>query len=304
MISQEQIDAFLNFIQFEKGLADNTLKAYKSDLHLFNLFLDKEKITFVDEDVLLDFIFELKNKEKAKNPDGTKKIQHDPLSIARALVSVKSFYKYLVRTGHIKKSPFEDMDTFKTNKKIPEALTNADISRLLSAPDMSKKEGIRDKAILELLYSAGLRVSELAGLELTDINLDEKVLRCFGKGSKERLVPIGDYVVETLAEYIDIRKTFLKDFSPHLFVTRLGKRFTREGIWKVVKTLARKAGIEKDVYPHIFRHSFATHLLAGGADLRSVQEMLGHADISTTQIYTHVDKTRLKGIHKKFHPRG
>jgi len=292
MISQEQIDAFLNFIQFEKGLANNTLKAYKSDLEIFNKFLKKNEITSADEDTLLDFIFELKNSK------------HASLSIARSLVAVKNFYKYLVRTGRLKKSPFEDMDSFKTNKIIPETLTSEDISKLLSAPDMSKKEGIRDKAILELLYSAGLRVSELAGLELTDINLDEKVLKCFGKGSKERLVPIGDYVVETLADYIDIRKTFLKDFSPHLFITRLGKRFTREGIWKVVKNYAKKANIEKDVYPHIFRHSFATHLLAGGADLRSVQEMLGHADISTTQIYTHVDKTRLKKIHKKFHPRG
>jgi integrase/recombinase XerD len=292
MIPKEQLDAFLNFIQFEKGLAGNTIKAYKSDLEIFDKFLQKHEISVPDEDSLLDFIFELKNSK------------HAVLSIARSLVAVKIFYKYLVRTGCMKKSPFEDMDSFKTNKTIPEVLTNEDISRLLSAPDMSKKEGIRDKAILELLYSAGLRVSELAGLELTDINLDEKVLRCFGKGSKERLVPIGEYVVETLAEYIDIRKTFLKDFSPHLFVTRLGKRFTREGIWKVVKNHAKKAGIEKDVYPHIFRHSFATHLLAGGADLRSVQEMLGHADISTTQIYTHVDRTRLKKIHKQFHPRG
>jgi|ERR1035437_5368976 integrase/recombinase XerD len=292
MILKEQIDAFLNFIQFEKGLADNTLKAYKSDLEIFDKFLQKHEISAPDEDSLLDFIFELKNSK------------HAALSIARSLVVVKNFYKYLVRTDRMKKSPFEDMDSFKTNKKIPEVLTSEDISRLLSAPDMSKKEGIRDKAIIELLYSAGLRVSELAGLELTDINLDEKVLRCFGKGSKERMVPIGDYVVETLSGYIDIRKTFLKDFSPYLFVTRRGTRFTRVGIWKVVKNHAKKAGIEKDVYPHIFRHSFATHLLAGGADLRSVQEMLGHADISTTQIYTHVDKTRLKKIHKQFHPRG
>ena len=292
MIPKEQIDAFLNFIQFEKGLADNTLKAYKSDLEIFDKFLQKHDISAPDEDSLLDFIFELKNSK------------HAALSIARSLVVVKNFYKYLVRTDRMKNSPFEDMDSFKTNKKIPEVLTSEDISRLLSAPDMSKKEGIRDKAIIELLYSAGLRVSELAGMELTDINLDEKVLRCFGKGSKERMVPIGDYVVETLAGYIDIRKTFLKDFSPYLFVTRRGTRFTRVGIWKVVKNHAKKAGIEKDVYPHIFRHSFATHLLAGGADLRSVQEMLGHADISTTQIYTHVDKTRLKKIHKQFHPRG
>jgi integrase/recombinase XerD len=148
-------------------------------------------------------------------------------------------------------------------------------------------------------------VSELTGLELTDVNLEDKTLRCYGKGSKERVVPIGDYVVESLSNYLDIRGEFLKKkFSQHLFVTRLSRKFTREGIWTLVKNYAKKSGITKDVYPHIFRHSFATHLLAGGADLRSVQEMLGHKDISTTQIYTHVDRSRLKKIHKQFHPRG
>jgi integrase/recombinase XerD len=175
---------------------------------------------------------------------------------------------------------------------------------LLATPDVSKKEGVRDRAIMELLYSAGLRVSELVNLELTDVDMNEKILRCFGKGSKERIVPVGDYVIDALESYLLVREEFLKGFSPVLFITRLGKKFTREGLWKVVKNHAKKAGIAKDVYPHIFRHSFATHLLAGGADLRSVQEMLGHADISTTQIYTHVDRSRLKSLHKKFHPRG
>ncbi|MCE5300266.1 MAG: site-specific tyrosine recombinase XerD [Spirochaetia bacterium] len=292
MLDPAHVNSFIEFRLFEKGLSQNTAKAYRADLKLFDLFLGENGTGEVTQDSLIDFIFHMKAKK------------YSPLSIARAIVSVKNLYKFLVRRGTLKKSPFEDMEPFKRGKNIPDALTMEDIDRLLSAPDMSKKEGIRDRAMLELLYSAGVRVSELLSVELTDINLEDKVLRCFGKGSKERMVPIGDYVVESVAAYIDIRQQFLKGFSPHLFVTRRGTKFTRMGVWKMVKQYARKAGIQKDVYPHIFRHSFATHLLAGGADLRSVQEMLGHADISTTQIYTHVDRSRLKGIHKKFHPRG
>ncbi len=292
-IVAEKLDDFINFILFEKGLAKNTADAYKSDLKLFDAYLKQQETGEVTEDALVDYIFYLKNKKYAE------------MSIARSLTSVRIFFKFLTRAGAIGRSPFEDMESFKIHKKIPEILTAADIDRLLSQPDMSKKEGIRDRAILELLYSAGVRVSELTGLELTDINLEEKVVRCFGKGSKERLVPVGDYVVDAAANYLDIRNGFLKKkFSQHLFVTRLSKKFTREGIWTLIKKYAKKAGLEKNVYPHIFRHSFATHLLAGGADLRSVQEMLGHKDISTTQIYTHVDKSRLKKIHKQFHPRG
>lgn len=292
MIEKEKIDGFLNFIQFEKGLSDNTAEAYSSDLKIFDNFLDARSISDPAEDDLIDFIYELKSKKYAEP------------SIARALVTVKSYYKFLVRNRDISKSPFEDMDSFKTHKTIPEVLTEIDIKNMMACTDRSKKEGIRDAAIIELLYSAGLRVSELVNLELTDINLEDRVLRCFGKGSKERVVPIGDYAVDALSEYLDIRKEFIKGFLPNIFVTRLGKKFTRVGLWKLVKSYAKKAGITKDVYPHIFRHSFATHLLAGGADLRSVQEMLGHADISTTQIYTHVDRTRLKKIHDQFHPRG
>jgi integrase/recombinase XerD len=292
-IIEKKLGDFINFITFEKGLAKNTQDAYKSDLMLFAGYLKERKIDRVTEDVLVDFIFFMKNKKYAE------------MSIARGLVSVKGFFKFLVRVHALEKSPFEDMDSFKVHKKIPEVLTAGDINNLLAQPDLSKKEGIRDKAILELFYSAGIRVSELTGLEVTDVNLEDKTLRCYGKGSKERVVPIGDYVVDSLANYLDIRNEFLKKkFSQHLFVTRLSRKFTRVGVWTIVKNYAKKSGITKDVYPHIFRHSFATHLLAGGADLRSVQEMLGHKDISTTQIYTHVDRTRLKKIHKQFHPRG
>ncbi|MEI7640223.1 MAG: site-specific tyrosine recombinase XerD [bacterium] len=288
----QHTDKFINFILFEKGLSPNTATAYRSDINIFEGYLERNKILKIEEDTLVDFIFELKNKN------------YSVLSIARSLVSIKSFLKFLLKEKIVEKNPFEEMDSFKVRKKMPEVLTEVDIEKMLMQPDKNSREGIRDKAILELLYSAGIRVSELTDMELTDLNMDEKVLRCFGKGAKERLVPIGEYVVETVSNYLKVRDNFLKEFSPHLFITRRGKKFTRVGIWKLVKGYAKLAGLTKDVYPHIFRHSFATHLLAGGADLRSVQEMLGHSDIATTQIYTHVDRTRLKKVHKEFHPRG
>jgi len=289
---KEKLDDFLSFIRYEKGLSENTFLAYKNDIFNFIKFLNEHKIAEVTEDTIMDFIFALKNKN------------YSTLSIARMLVAIKNYYKFLVNEKVLSVSPFENMDSFKVRKKIPEVLTEKDIENLLNQPDISTKEGIRDKAILELLYSAGIRVSELVNMELTDINLDEKILRCFGKGKKERLVPVGDYVVEAIKNYLKIRQKISDKFSNFLFITRLGKKFTRAGIWKMIKMYAKKAGIIKNVYPHIFRHSFATHLLKGGADLRSVQEMLGHSDISTTQIYTHVDRSHLKNIHKKFHPRG
>ena len=288
----QHTDKFINFILFEKGLSPNTATAYRSDINIFEGYLERNKILKIEEDTLVDFICELKNKN------------YSVLSIARSLVSIKSFLKFLLKEKIVEKNPFEEMDSFKVRKKMPEVLTEVDIEKMLMQPDKNSREGIRDKAILELLYSAGIRVSELTDMELTDLNMDEKVLRCFGKGAKERLVPIGEYVVETVSNYLKVRDNFLKEFSPHLFITRRGKKFTRVGIWKLVKGYAKLAGLTKDVYPHIFRHSFATHLLAGGADLRSVQEMLGHSDIATTQIYTHVDRTRLKKVHKEFHPRG
>jgi len=286
-------EGFLNFILFEKGLAQNTASAYKSDLLLFTKHLKDNKIGEISEETLIDFIFALKTKN------------YSSLSIARIIVSIKSLFKFMLKEKAINVDPFVNMETFKTRKKIPEVLAETEIERLIAQADLSVKEGVRDRAIMELLYSSGVRVSELTNMELTDINLDEKMVRCFGKGSKERIVPLGEYVVDALKSYITKRNEFVKkEFTPVLFLSRRGGKFTRMGIWAMLKVYAKKAGITKDVYPHIFRHSFATHLLAGGADLRSVQEMLGHADISTTQIYTHVDRSRLKKIHKMFHPRG
>jgi integrase/recombinase XerD len=289
---KEKKDEFLNYVLLEKGQSENTAKAYGQDLKLFSAFLERHKLTAVDEEAMIDLIFELKSKNYSTE------------SIARIITGVKVFYKYLARKKLIAKSPFEQMEPFKVRKKIPEALNAQDIQKMITMPDLSSKEGVRDRAILELLYSAGIRVSELVNMELTDVMLEEKTLRCFGKGAKERIVPVGDYVIEALRRYLPYRKDNDGIFSPNLFVTRLGRKFTRGAIWKMVKKYAKKGGIKKDVYPHIFRHSFATHLLAGGADLRSVQEMLGHADIATTQIYTHVDRSGLKRVHKKFHPRG
>lgn len=290
--SDEKVDDFIKFIKFEKGLAENTALAYRSDINLFKKFLEENKIDNVDEEIITDFIFYLKNKE------------YSNLSIARILVSIKNYYKFLLKEKVITVSPFDNLESFKVRKKIPEILTETEIENILNQTDRTTKEGIRDRAILELLYSAGVRVSELVNMELTDINLNEKIIKCFGKGSKERLVPVGDYVIDAVKNYLRVRADISPKFSNYLFITRLGKKFTRAGIWKIIKNYAKKAGISKNVYPHIFRHSFATHLLKGGADLRSVQEMLGHSDISTTQIYTHVDRSHLKNIHKKFHPRG
>ncbi|MFP4465836.1 MAG: site-specific tyrosine recombinase XerD [Candidatus Goldiibacteriota bacterium] len=291
-IFKKETESYLNFILFEKGLSKNTIEAYKHDIKIFCEFLEIRDIDNIDEETYVDFVFDLKGRN------------YSPVSVARIIASVKNYMKFLVRSEKIDISPFERIDSFKTAKKMPDVLMGADIAMMLSAPDKSKKEGVRDAAILELLYSAGVRVTELVNMEITDVDLENKTVRCFGKGSKERIVPVGDFMVETLSDYLLIRKEFAKKFDPSLFITRRGDRFTRMGIWKTIKKYAAKCGIKKNVYPHIFRHSFATHLLGGGADLRSVQEMLGHADISTTQIYTHVDRTGLKKIHKKFHPRG
>ncbi|HPI03059.1 MAG: Tyrosine recombinase XerD [Candidatus Aerophobetes bacterium ADurb.Bin490] len=286
------LEKFKGHIIYEKGLSKNTAAAYTSDIEIFLKYMEERKETEVIEETIVDFIFYLKSRN------------YSPLSIARALVSLRGLYKFMVKEKAADKNPFENLETFKTHKKMPEVLSKQEIEALLSSPDMSKPEGKRDRAIMELLYSSGVRVSELVNLELTDVDLNERVIRCFGKGSKERLVPIGEYVVDALKNYLAVRMEIVKKFCPNLFVTKRGGKFTREGIWKLIKKYAKKENIEKDVYPHIFRHSFATHLLAGGADLRSVQEMLGHADISTTQLYTHIDRSRLKGMHKKFHPRG
>ncbi|MCW8961713.1 MAG: site-specific tyrosine recombinase XerD, partial [Ignavibacteriaceae bacterium] len=228
-------------------------------------------------------------------------------SAARYYSSIKGFFGYLFSSGYIKINPMEKISAPKVSRILPNVLNINEIENILSGPDVSKKLGLRDKALLETFYACGLRVSELINLKLSDLFLNEEMIRVFGKGSKERFVPIGSSAINWIGEYLKAGRPLLekKAKSQHvLFLNNRGTKLSRMGVWKIVKKYAQLAGIQKEVHPHTFRHSFATHLLEGGADLRAVQEMLGHVDISTTQIYTHIDRDYIKQVHRDFHPRG
>lgn len=291
------VDQYLNYLLVEKGLSKKTLESYGSDIARFVEFLDKKGITDIskaDTSIILMHIIALRDdRMKAR-------------SRARHLVTLRGFYKFLAREKFISVDPARVIDLPKSGLYLPNVLTFEEIKRLLSATDISKPAGLRDSAMMELLYAAGLRVSELVNLKLFDVNMDACFVRVFGKGSKERVVPIGIYAKERINEYINTARPLLlkKYMSRFLFVGRSGKALTRQGFWKLLKRYAVKAELTKKITPHSLRHSFATHLLEGGADLRSVQLMLGHVDISTTQIYTHVVRDHLKRIHSKYHPRG
>ena len=226
-------------------------------------------------------------------------------SIARNLSALKMFFRFLVSDGKIKGNPARRLGVPKLPQRLPEVLTVHEVEILLSQPVVSTHQGQRDKTMLELLYATGLRVSELVGLRVSNINLEAGYVRTMGKGSKERMIPMGEKALESLRLYLSNGRIGLlkKRSSPYLFINSRGRPLTRQGFWKIIKRYRTMAGIKKEITPHILRHSFATHLLEGGADLRSVQVMLGHADISTTQIYTHVTRERLKQIHEKYHPR-
>ena len=291
------IDQYLNYLLTEKGLAQTTLDSYSRDLLRYHDFLnqnDFHHITETDTPLILKHMIALR------------KAGLGARSRARHLVSIRGFYRFLVNERIIKNDPSRLVDLPKMSLKLPDALSVDDVSRLLTTPDTSKPLGARDAAMLELLYAAGLRVSELVNLKLQDINLEAGFVRVLGKGSKERVVPIGLPAQKKIADYIaNARKTALKKrLSPYLFIARAGKPITRQGFWKLLRRYADQAQIHKKISPHSLRHSFATHLLEGGADLRAVQVMLGHVDISTTQIYTHVTRKHLKNLHQKFHPRG
>ena len=291
------VDQYLNYLLVEKGLSKKTLESYGSDIVRFIEFLDKKGIKDISEadtSTILMHIIALRD-------DGMK-----ARSRARHLVTLRGFYKFMVREKFIAVDPARVIDLPKSGLYLPNILTFEEIKRLLSATDISKPAGLRDSAMMELLYAAGLRVSELVNLKLFDVNMDACFVRVFGKGSKERVVPIGSYAKERINEYINTARPLLlkKNMSRFLFVGRSGKALTRQGFWKLLKRYSVKAEITKKITPHSLRHSFATHLLEGGADLRSVQLMLGHVDISTTQIYTHVVRDHLKMIHSKYHPRG
>lgn len=291
------IEEFLNYLSIERGLSKNTISAYGSDLRHFSAHMtdigvdDPDSVKRQD---IMDYLLKLKDGGISSN------------SISRALVAIKMFYKFLVRERLAKDDVAGVLESPKLVRPLPNVIGMQDVDKLLAAPDPRDAVGIRDKAALELMYATGMRVSELVDLSMDGLNLDVGFIKCKGKGEKERIVPIGRSAKEAVERYIGrVRPSLVKKGSSdqHLFLSRLGKKLSRVSFWKMIKTNARRARIKKDITPHTLRHSFATHLLERGADLRVVQEMLGHSDISTTQIYTHINKERLKLIHKQFHPR-
>jgi len=290
------IGEFMNYISVERGLAKNTLLAYRRDLIKYIDYLSQKSIktsTQVNREHVSNFMFDLKKHDMSAT------------TICRSLAAVKMFHRFLVRENLAKEDPTTLVDTPKLWKRIPSVLTQAEIESMIAAASGKKVQQVRDQAILEIFYASGLRVSELADLKTTSIDYDVGFVRAVGKGSKERIIPLGKKAREALQRYLlRSRPQLLKNRKNDvLFLSRLGKKISRQSLWAVIKFYARKAKIKKTIKPHTLRHTFATHLLEHGADLRSVQEMLGHADISTTQIYTHVDKERLKSVHKQFHPR-
>ena len=291
------VDQYLNYLLVEKGLSKRTLESYSRDLSRYLAFLLANRVKHVsdsDTSLVLKHLIALR-----ESGLGTR-------SRARHLVSIRGFYRFLVQENIVERDPTRRVELPKVSLKLPDVLSVKEVQLLLDAPDPKTPLGARDAAMIELLYAAGLRVSELVNLKLQDINLEAGFVRVFGKGSKERVVPIGNYARQTLAHYLETsRKKLLKNLvSAWLFVARAGKPMTRQGFWKLLRRYALKSGVKKKITPHSLRHSFATHLLEGGADLRAVQIMLGHVDISTTQIYTHVAKDHLREIHSKYHPRG
>ncbi len=293
---RELIEQFLSYISVEKGMADNTLSSYKRDLDRFADYLKSKKIDSIDKiqrQMINSFMMAEKDRGLGSN------------SISRELACIKSFFKFLLKENIIKEDAATIIESPKLWKKLPSTLNIDEVVILLNAPNVRDIMEIRDKACLELMYATGMRVSELVNLKMDDINMDVGFVKCFGKGSKERIVPFGKKAKESIQRYLEkSRPKFLKkNISNFLFLTRLSKPMSRQSFWKIIKRYVKIAKIKKKVTPHSLRHSFATHILERGADLRIVQEMLGHSDISTTQIYTHVSKDRLKSIHQKFHPR-
>lgn len=291
------VEEFLDHIVVEKGLSYNTQASYSRDLRRYLDYLKKNKkdILEADHEEITGFMDYLS--------DGGLSVR----SYTRSLIAVRGFYRYLLKRGAIKSSPCANVDLPRLKAKLPEFLTIKEVDSLIAAPDTGGATGLRDKAMIEVLYATGLRVTELVTLEVNAVNLQGGYLVAFGKGSKERLVPMGEAAMVWVKRYLDESRTRLLKGrrSKYLFVTSRGSSMTRQNFWNIIKRLALKAGVDQGkIKPHVVRHSFATHMLEGGADLRMVQAMLGHADISTTQIYTHITNERLKQLHKKMHPRG
>lgn len=290
------LEQFLDYVSLERGLSKNTRAAYADDIARFIDFLATLGVTSVNQVTRREILDHLMA-EKARGLCAN--------SLARHLVSLKVFFRYLAQEGLLSINVAETMDAPKVWKMLPGVLTPKEIDRLFAAPDLEKPLGVRNRAILELFYASGLRVSEMTGLQLGDLHFDERFLRCIGKGRKERVVPVANSAAKWVNRYItDVRPQFTPGAHEQtVFLSRKQQPLSRKTVWDIIKKCARDAGITKTISPHTLRHSFASHLLANGAELRIIQEMLGHADIATTQIYTHVDPDRLKGVHRQFHPR-
>lgn len=293
---ESYVSEFINYLAVERGLAQNTLESYGRDLRQFQAYLQESNIDFMKDlnrSTILTYMNSLQSNGKAVS------------TISRNLAAIKSFYQYLVRERYLDKDPAAHLESPKLEKKLPKVLSVHEVEELLRQPNGLLPAGLRDKAMLELLYATGIRVSELISLNISDVNLDMGYIKCYGKGSKERIVPLGSIAAKCVQDYLGKgRPKLVRTYEEAaLFINHHGNRLTRQGFWKIIKKYAQEAHIVKEITPHTLRHSFATHLLENGADLRSVQEMLGHADISTTQIYTHVTRNHLKEVYDKTHPR-
>jgi integrase/recombinase XerD len=290
-----RLDAYLLHLRVERGLSSRTVDAYSGDLARFVKHVSDHEVSLddIDETVVAGYLVRLSSQGLSARTQ------------ARALSSIRGFFRFLVQEGARAKDPTELLDGPRLNRRLPDVLNHDEVMRLLAAPAGEKPNRIRDRTMLHTMYAAGLRVSELVGLELGDLNLDEGFIAVLGKGEKRRIVPIGEHARVALREYLaKVRPRWASPSARACFVTARGRAMTRQAFWGLVKKYARSAGITKPISPHKLRHSFATHLLAGGADLRAVQTMLGHADISTTQIYTHVSGEHLRTMHQRYHPRG
>ena len=289
------IDSFLRFLQLEKGLSKNTVSSYQTDISGFNQWRSDQaiKISEVNLSDAENFIVSLRKKELA------------PASISRKISSLKSLFVYLKKQQYIRTNPFQDLVLPKIPKSLPKSMSMAEVNTLLDAPDTSTFIGLRDKTMLELMYATGLRVSELVSLKYSSFDFERSVIKVLGKGSKERIIPFGDSALSWLKQYIDFRRqNNLSMNSKYFFISQKLSQVTRQSFWQRVEHYQKIASIPYKISPHTLRHAFATHLLNNGADLRSVQMLLGHSDLSTTQIYTHIAKQRLSEMIKKHHPRG
>ncbi len=292
----KEIKSFGNHLAVERGLADNTVISYALDLKQFKNYCQKKGIynaSSINRITVLNYLIDLKKRGLS------------PATLSRKMASIKMFCRFLVEEGRLEKDPTENMESPGIKKSLPAVLNQEEVAVLLEQPRTGNTAGLRDKAMLELMYATGMRVSELLALDIQHVDCEHGFVRCTGKGSRERIVPVGSVAVKYLVEYLQRGRVKIKNsrYEKALFLNMRGKRLTRQGFWKLLKKYARKAGITTEITPHTLRHSFATHLLENGADLRAVQEMLGHADISTTQIYTHLTSTRLLDQFQKHHPR-